>query len=212
MFHAQVRASMCFSLSNMLSIWSKGKRPFMGQQSQDSSHYLGKLFFACYTWLAGEALQNRELLWKLRPKHHYFVHLVDHAVQTGLNPMHMSNFLDEDMMKAMRGVAKACHAKSVKVSWARRYVLKKVLSWKRSSHASGKKKCMPIAANAVVQLACMCNQWIDHVCGQLHAREDSNNAVLHALGTVADCMHACLQLHVHELKLLIPCQVVPVQF
>ena len=150
MFHAQVRASMCFSLSNMLSIWSKGKRPFMGQQSQDSSRYLGNLFFACYTWLAGEALQNRELLWKLRPKHHYFVHLVDHAVQTGLNPMHMSNFLDEDMMKAMRGVAKACHAKSVKVSWARRYVLKKVLSWKRSSHASGKERCMPIAANAVV--------------------------------------------------------------
>lgn len=46
--------------------------------------------------------------------------------------MATSNFLDEDMMKAMRGVSKACHPKTVKVAWARRYLLKKILSWSRS--------------------------------------------------------------------------------
>lgn len=192
MFHAQVRASMCFSLSNMLSIWSKGKRPFMGQQSQDSSHYLGKLFFACYTWLAGEALQNRELLWKLRPKHHYFVHLVDHAVQTGLNPMHMSNFLDEDMMKAMRGVAKACHAKSVKVSWARRYVLKKVLSWKRSSHASGKKNACQLLPMRLFSLhACAINGSITFVASCMQGKIVTMQFSMHWGQLQTACMHAC---------------------
>ena len=54
-----------------------------------------------------------------------------------LNPMSTSNFLDEDMMKAMRGVAKACHPKTVKHAWARRYLLKKVIAW---SQGGGKTK------------------------------------------------------------------------
>lgn len=94
--------------------------------------FCGSLFNSCYTELARDALQKKQLLWKIRPKHHYWVHLLDYMSKSAINPMATSNFLDEDMMKAMRGVSKACHPKTVKVAWARRYLLKKILSWSRS--------------------------------------------------------------------------------
>ena len=87
------------------------------------------------------SFNQRKLLWKIRPKHHYWVELLDYMYRSSLNPMSTSNFLDEDMMKAMRGVAKACHPKTVKHAWARRYLLKKVIAWSQG----GKKKARPIA-------------------------------------------------------------------
>lgn len=137
-FHAQVRACMCFSLSNLLSTWSQGGRPLLQPAERKATQRLGVWFLAAYSYLAAKALERRLLLYKLRPKHHYLVHLLEHAAESGMNPMHLSNFLDEDNMKMMRGVAKACHAKTVKHAWARRYILKKVLGW------HGSKRCMLI--------------------------------------------------------------------
>ena len=102
----------------------------MHDAERAATRALGRWFLDGYMHLAAKAFEGRLLLYKLRPKHHYLVHLLDHAVETGMNPMHLSNFLDEDNMKMMRGVAKACHAKTVKHAWARRYILKKVLNWR----------------------------------------------------------------------------------
>ena len=49
--------------------------------------------------LADRALQQQRLLWKMRPKLHYISHLISEMLATNLNPVHMSNFLDEDNMK-----------------------------------------------------------------------------------------------------------------
>ena len=132
LYHFQLMATLCISMSSTISIWSKGQRPHLTLQEKELSFFCGSLFNSCYTALARDALQKRQLLWKIRPKHHYWVHLLDYMYKSAINPMATSNFLDEDMMKAMRGVSKACHPKTVKVAWARRYLLKKILSWSRS--------------------------------------------------------------------------------
>ena len=128
-YHARLVATLAFALSCCISIWSKGQKPMLSEDEKQQSYSLGKLFCACYSALAREALTAKKLLWKIRPKHHYWVHLLDYMYKSSLNPMSTSNFLDEDMMKAMRGVAKACHPKTVKHAWAKRYLLKKVIAW-----------------------------------------------------------------------------------
>jgi len=128
-YHARLVATLSFSLSSCISIWSKGQRPMLSTQEKEKTFFLGNLFSKCYSCLAREALAKRKPLWKIRPKHHYWVHLLDYMYKSSLNPMSSSNFLDEDMMKAMRGVSKACRPKTAKHAWARRYLLKKVIAW-----------------------------------------------------------------------------------
>ena len=135
LYHLQLMATLCISMSSTISIWSKGQRPHLTLQEKELTFFCGNLFNSCYTALARDALQKRQLLWKIRPKHHYWVHLLDYMSKSAINPMATSNFLDEDCMKAMRGVSKACHPKTVKVSWARRYLLKKILSWKKKGQS-----------------------------------------------------------------------------
>lgn len=134
-YHARLVATLAIAMSSCLSIWSTGHKPMLSVQERNHSFALGNIFCTCYSALAREALNQKQLLWKIRPKHHYWVELLDYMYRSSLNPMSTSNFLDEDMMKAMRGVAKACHPKTVKHAWARRYLLKKVIAW-----SGGKKR------------------------------------------------------------------------
>ena len=88
----------------------------------------GRLRVSAYAALATEALrQQRRLLWKVRPKLHY-LHLSDVTKDGRGNPMSLSNFLDEENVKHLRAVALACSPMTSKVAWARRYILKRVLS------------------------------------------------------------------------------------
>ena len=129
--HAQVRASMCWALSTAVSIWSRGSRPYLTPEEADRSTELGRIYIKLYSWLASEALARGQLLWKLRPKYHYMQHMLDEVERTHANPMSQSNFLDEDHMKRLRGATVYCHPGTVKLTWARRYVLKRVLTWRR---------------------------------------------------------------------------------
>lgn len=133
-YHARLVAVLCFSLSSVISIWSQGQRPHLTESQRNQSFFLGNLFCSCYSALARNAFDRKLPLYRIRPKHHYWVHLLDYMHVSSVNPMATSNFLDEDMMKAMRGVAKACHPKTVKVSWSKRYILKRVISWGKSSN------------------------------------------------------------------------------
>ena len=51
------------------------------------------------SWLA---LECGRQLWKLRPKLHYAIHMLDEVGRTHVNPMCKSSFLDEDHMKHPR--------------------------------------------------------------------------------------------------------------
>lgn len=79
-----------------------------------------------------------KMLYKLRPKMHYMEHLLDEVEQWGGNPLQLANFTDEDHMKSLRSLALGCRPKKVKTSWAWRYVLKRVLRWRRLSQRPAK--------------------------------------------------------------------------
>lgn len=124
-------ATMCFSISCSLSIWNKGGHPKLTESEAKLSAEMGRLHLLCYGALSSEAEAKGQLLFKVRPKHHYFIHLLDELTRWKSNPMGQSNFVDEDSMKHLRGLSLGCHASTVRRSWGKRYVLKQVLLWRR---------------------------------------------------------------------------------
>lgn len=127
-FHARVRACLCFSLSAFLSTLQTGARPFLNAQQMESSFTFGTTFSRAFQYLAAEAMEDGQLLWKYRPKYHYFLHLLEDLRSSSLNMFFASNFLDEDHMKVMRSVGSSCHPRTSRTKWARRYILKKKCS------------------------------------------------------------------------------------
>lgn len=96
-----------------------------------------RLHLQCYAALAKAELAAGRLLRRLRPKLHYLDHLASEVARTHGNPMSQRNFLDEDNMKHLKAVAVACHPRTAQTAWSKRYLLKKVLLWKRLADTSG---------------------------------------------------------------------------
>ena len=153
---------MCFAMSCCLSIWYKGSVLRLKENEKTKSVEMGRLFLRCYGALAADAQASQELLWKLRPKLHYFEHCLDECLLKGSNPLQQSNFIDEDSMKHLRGVAMSCHPSTVKVTWARRYLLKQVLLYRRmkSIGSSAWKRTIVSEGNFAVFVWC----WFVHIC------------------------------------------------
>ena len=82
--HAQVRAVCCWSLDVALSIFNLIARVKMATQAVCETTWLCRLHAVCYQWLACECLAQRRLLYKIRPKTHYFLHMIDHQELTKL--------------------------------------------------------------------------------------------------------------------------------
>jgi hypothetical protein len=75
-------------------------------------------------------LAQRRLLYKIRPKTHYFLHMIDHHELTKLCLMFLSTFGDEDYMGKIRRICQGCHGMNYMLSWARKYILKRALQWR----------------------------------------------------------------------------------
>ena len=128
-----LKATMVWTLDAAISIWGTGGRPFLSQAEIDSSCRYLKGHLLAYQALAGAALALNIFEYKLRPKYHYLCHLLEETLRIGGNPIHLANFMDEDMMKQMRSCVHSCHPASMLRTWSRRYILKRVLVWDRLS-------------------------------------------------------------------------------
>ena len=127
--NAKVRAVCCWTLDTALSIFNMNKKIKMRVQVVRQTTWLCRLHSACHQWLGSRCIAQRRLLYKVRPKTHYFTHMVDHHEETCLCLLHLSTFGDEDFMGKIRKVAQSCHGKTYMHAWARRYVLKRALQW-----------------------------------------------------------------------------------
>ena len=135
--HARVRAICCWSLDVALSTFNLNQQIKMEACVAAEVTWLCRLHAACYQWLAMECIAQRRLLYKVRPKSHYFGHMVDHFAQTCLCLLHLSTFGDEDFMGKIRKVAQACHGATYMHAWAKRYVLKRSLQWSEMRKIEG---------------------------------------------------------------------------
>jgi hypothetical protein len=127
--NARVRAVCCWALDTALSVFNRTRRVKMLENVVKETTWLCRLHSASYQWLAVRCLSQRRLLFKVRPKTHYFSHMVDHHQESCLCLIHLSTFGDEDFMGKCRRIAQACHGKTYMHAWAKRYVLKRALQW-----------------------------------------------------------------------------------
>ena len=130
MMHGKMRAACCWSLDVALSAWNVNDEVVMATPAVEEVTWLCRLHSASYQWLAAHCLTERRLLYKIRPKTHYFCHMIDTFEKTEICLMHMSTFGDEDFMGKVRGICQGCHGGTYMVAWARRYALKRALLWR----------------------------------------------------------------------------------
>ena len=138
---AQVRAVCCWSLDVALSAWNLNQKVRMHDSHVKQTTWLCRLHLACYQWLGVQCLNQSRLLYKVRPKTHYFVHMLDHHETSKLCLMFLSTFGDEDYMGKVRGICRACHGMTYMKSWARRYILKRALQWRELKKETRTHKC-----------------------------------------------------------------------
>lgn len=127
--HAKARAVCFWALDVALSIWNKSTLCVLSVEETVVSVWLCKLHSTAYQWLSVKCMRDRRLLYKVRPKTHYFCHITDWVAQSHFNPQTLSNFCDEDFMGKTRNIAAACHGSTYMTNWARRYALKRGLAW-----------------------------------------------------------------------------------
>ncbi|CAL1170983.1 unnamed protein product [Cladocopium goreaui] len=127
--HAKMRAVCCWSLDVPLSTWNVNGKVVMLRATVREVTWLCRLHSASYQWLSARCLAEQRLLYKCRPKTHYFVHMVDHFEETQICLMHASTFGDEDYMGKIRCICQGCHGATYMLTWARRYALKRALQW-----------------------------------------------------------------------------------
>ena len=80
---------------------------FLTPGERNTALSTGRLFLSSYLRLCNEALENEELLFKMRPKYHYLEHLLDQLAVPGdavRNPAAAATFMDEDWVKQAVGL------------------------------------------------------------------------------------------------------------
>ena len=114
--------------------------PFLTSSQKHESYRMLRLHLGSYQKLAARALREGRTWYKVRPKHHYSRHLADWVNLTGWNPSARSCFLDEDHMKFLAAVASRLHPNTLLLKFAKRYSLKRVLSWQKERQDQQLKK------------------------------------------------------------------------
>ena len=138
--HAQIRSVCCWSIDVPLSVFSQNRSVKMPVQLVAEVTWLCRLHSAAFQWLAAECLRHRRLLYKVRPKTHYFSHMVDSFESSSICLMHLATFGDEDFMGKCRKICQACHGSTYMLTWSRRYALKRALQWQGLKKATNRWK------------------------------------------------------------------------
>jgi hypothetical protein len=120
--HACMHATACMFMHGICHAWPRvgsvmGGRVCMHayagilltpEQAMDAKE-AGETFLLGYQTLAYHAIEKGICGWKLRPKLHMLAHIVDNLGQSLENPIHLSNFMDEDLMGKLVKLARKQH-------------------------------------------------------------------------------------------------------
>lgn len=136
--HAEMRATMLWSISTALQIWDKGSYPWLTEQQAQTSYKHCRRYLMLKQYMTTTAHEQNTRLWKARPKGHYFDHLVHQTRMTKRNPRSVCNFINEDLMGKIATVVKRCAVKTYIHRWAQRFAIKKACRWLRIRKAGTK--------------------------------------------------------------------------
>ena len=85
--------------------------------------------FAAYSWLARDAYDSARARWKLRPKFHYFAHVLLRLRKNLENPRRFDLCTAEDFMGRLRKVGSQCHRVTASKNILRRHCLVLARRW-----------------------------------------------------------------------------------
>ena len=122
--HANLYGDLCTLLwaSNraMRLFYSAGR--FLSENERNTVLILGRVFCRVYLNKAVEAVQHHTLLWRVRPKFHMLVHLVEMPNRC-LNPSFYSTWMDEDFLKKISRTMRLTSVKTAQVRILERWLL-----------------------------------------------------------------------------------------
>ena len=94
--------------------------------------YATHMYLMTWQFLASAAVRDGLRLFKIRPKHHYFCHLMDRCFSDGQNPRKaLQNAAEESYLGVIKRIGQRCHGASVYVRMLQRLLLFLCLRWKR---------------------------------------------------------------------------------
>ena len=82
-----------------------------------------KIHLRSTEWLASYAWAERIMIFKMRPKHHYLLHLAADVEETFLNPKMFHNFSEESYLGQVKYLARKCHARKMSLRVLQRWLI-----------------------------------------------------------------------------------------
>lgn len=130
--HAELRAKCAYGLSNFLYILDCSG-VFLDEAQATEAVSSGRIFLLAWQTLAVKHLGT--FAYKVRPKHHYFEHLLMTLRETRENPRILSNFADEDFMGKIVKQARHQHRRTCVQQTVALYVLCLRHRWRHAKFA-----------------------------------------------------------------------------
>ncbi len=95
---------------------------FMSQEEADDSYKSGYFFLQCYARLAKAAIEENRCLYRLKPKFHYFAHMLRMIRWYRWNPKKFDLFQAEDFMGKIKECVNTCHRSTASSTFIFRYL------------------------------------------------------------------------------------------
>ena len=125
------RASMAWSFSEVIRIFDASGL-FLSVSDAEAAQRHGNNCLVLYQKLAAQAVIANECAYKLRPKWHYFSHMLAELTLTRENPKRQDCFSSEDYIGRIKKIGSKCHRSSVSLRVVQRLVMLLGLRWAAS--------------------------------------------------------------------------------
>ena len=127
----QLVARMITSLVSFLNVCGVAGGLFTAEEASKVQQQ-GRSFLLSYQTLAEEAYSTWQALWKLRPKIHYFAHMVEELPSTLENPGRCDTFDWASFVGRIKAIGAKTHCKTIALRPCQRYMLCLSYRWRRA--------------------------------------------------------------------------------
>ena len=125
---ARRRAMMTWGLLDFVTTCDRGGL-FLTTDEVHQAQHAGSIFLKEYQGLARDAYCAQLCLYKLRPKFHYFAHLLIWIGNSRENPRRHDLMIAEDFMGKLRNLGRRCHPRTISCTLLHRYCIFLARRW-----------------------------------------------------------------------------------
>ena len=94
---------------------------FLDVQEKQTVKVLGEIFLQTFVRLAWQAVNSHSLYFRVRPKLHLFMHIVEHP--RNVNASYYSTWMDEDHLRKVAKTLGLTNVKTAQVRFLQRWLL-----------------------------------------------------------------------------------------